>query len=302
MAQAAEPVRLKQMYKNLRPMLARIVSRISFDSDVELYRIINENPKLLHVMSHGPMLGPWPAAAYLAKKAVDNGGGERIPFAQFHRFFFDVPLMKSMIERTFNSWRPFSVEEIIDQFQSGNFTDFMVLPEGDNCNFGNLNYTRPFRSHRYIEIAIRAQAPLLITVHRGTEDWAISARLDDFTMRSLSLLLPALHSRLEDSRILNIQSIPIQIPYLRVKSSLYRPELTADDLAEDPLKRRSQIRHESLKVQEKMNQMLSELDRLGARPHPSEQVEDLQATASNEPPAEPAAAHQNNASQPQEAR
>jgi hypothetical protein len=72
-----------------------------------------------------------------------------------------------------------------------------------------------------------------------------------------------------------MQSIPVQIPYLRVKSSLYRPELKPEDLSADPLRRRSQIRHESLKVQEKMNQMLSELDRLGTRPQPSEQVENL---------------------------
>jgi hypothetical protein len=254
------PVTLKAIDKVLRPSLNNFVQRVSFESEVEVWRMLNDYPQLIHIMNHGPMLGPWPAAAYLAKKAVDNGGGDRTPFGMFHRTFFKIPGLKQYIAKKFNSDHPFTFEEILDEFEAGAYTDFMVLPEGDFCNFGDMTRLRPFRSHRYVELAVRLGAPIAITAHRGTELWAIETRLDNFSLALAKRLLPKSFGWIAQDRVLNLQTLPFTIPYFRMKVALYHPELKASDLSQDPDTRAKQIEEESNKVRAKMEQMLQELD------------------------------------------
>lgn len=254
-----EPLTLKSIDRALRPALNSFVKRVSYDSEVELWRVMQDYPQVIHVMNHGPMFGPWPAAAYLAKKAVDNGGGDRTPFAMFHRIFFKIPIVNRVIRKRLNSPRAFSFEEVLEHFRAGLYTDFMVLPEGDNCNYGNLEEIRPFRSHRYLELAVLLEAPILITIHRGTESWATQIALDNASMIFLKTFAPSVYYRVRETRIVNWQSLPWVIPVFQMKTKLYHPKLKKAALSQDPEERQQQIEAESLNVRKAMEAMLAEL-------------------------------------------
>jgi hypothetical protein len=252
------------MDRFLRPVLGGTVERVSFESDVEIWKVLQEYPQLVHILNHGPMFGPWPAAAYLAKKAVDNGGGDRTPFGMFHRLFFENRLLRTVTSRLFNSERPYTFDEILEGFEAGYYTDFMVLPEGDFCNFGSLKRLRPFRSHRYIELAVRLKAPLLLTAHRGTEAWAFETRLDNFSLAVAKRLLPDSFRWIANDCIVNVPAFPGRIPVFRMQTTLYVPTLKVEELSDNPDERRQQLTEESERVRARMNDMLAALDNQSA--------------------------------------
>lgn len=258
------PFNLAGVAQALAPIRKRFIQQVSFTSEPALEKLLAANTRLIHVVSHGPMLGPWPVGAWMAQHIADSGGGERRPFAEAHRLLFNVPFVGDFISRTFNTEGPFRFEGVLQRLIEGELTDYIVLPEGDNCNFDDQDYLRDFRSHRYLELAIRAQVPLLLTVHRGTEAWSTAVRMDEFSMRALHLLAPILYHRLAQHRIFNFPALPTPIPHLRIASKLYTPKLTAAALPDDPTEVKALVREESHHVRGIMNDMLHALDKQAA--------------------------------------
>ncbi len=259
-AVTTNPVNLKKVDQFMRPIFDWFVENYSFRIEPEMEDVFEANPRLIHIMNHGPMFGPWPVGALLARLADEAGFGHRVPFAVAHRLFFVIPGLRDLMAQYLNARQPYTFSEVMANFEAGHFTDFMVLPEGDNCNFGNMDRMREFRSHRYLELAIRLKTNILVTVHRGTEQWSTGVRLDDFTMKAMHTLLPLLYHRIERHRIVVLPSIPAPIPQLDVYSRLYTPKLQLADLADDPVIRQRQIQAESREIQRLMNNMLRELD------------------------------------------
>ena len=259
-AYTGDPVTLRQVDEFMRPIFNWFIENYSFYTEPAFEEIFEHNPRLIHIMNHGPVLGPWPVVSLFARLADDIGYGDRIPFAVAHRIFFAMPGIRDMMAQYLNARQPYSFQQVMDNFAAGSFTDFMVLPEGDNCNYGNMDRMRDFRSHRYIELAIELDTNILITVHRGTEQWSTGVRLDDFAMKAMHTLMPMLYHRIEKHRIVLLPSIPAPIPQLDVYAKLYTPKLNKADLADDKMIRRRQIVTESLEVKRLMNNMLTELD------------------------------------------
>lgn len=242
-----------------KPVANALVRKVEYSADPDAEGIVAGCPQLIHVMNHGPMLAPYVASTFLADAIVNAGGAQRVPFATVHRRLYSLPGVRDVIKWAFDADKPLGFNDVVETFKQGPFTDYMVLPEGDNEMFGDMHSIRPFKSHRYMELAIETGLPILVTVHHGTEDWALAFRLDARTSRWLSTFSPALSERLGDTPIFNLQGIPMPIERLQMRSQLFRPSLTVGDLAPNPRQRRLQILAESRKVVDLMRQMLAEM-------------------------------------------
>jgi hypothetical protein len=242
------------------PAAKLLVKRFEHTSEPNLPTVLGEHPRLIHVMNHGPMLAPYVAGVHLAHQLAVSGGADRRPFVAVHRRLFMLPGVRQLIEGGFGAIRPLTFKDIVDGLRDGPYHDFLVLPEGDNEFFGDMRTIRPFKSHRFIELAVELGIPILISAHRGTEDWALSLRLDDRTTSFLSKLSPTLAQRFADDPIFNIQGIPLPIHALRMRSSVFVPTLQPGELSPNPRQRRLQILHESRAARAIMQRLLDELD------------------------------------------
>lgn len=243
-----------------RPFVNRLAPTRSFEADPDIESVLQVAPRLIHILNHGPSLAPYVVGAYVAQEIVRAGGGQRVPFAAVHRNMFRLPIVKDLIARSLGARRAFTFEDVVNQFQNGNFTDFVLSPEGSNEMRGNPYEVRPFKSHRYIELSIRLDIPMLLTAHRGTEDWTLSLRFSDFTASLLSWMNPRMAQLLSFNQTVNVQGVPTPLQQLRVKSLLYKPELKYDELADHPRQRQLQLREESEKVRKILSRMLGSLD------------------------------------------
>jgi hypothetical protein len=255
-----QPVRIEQVYKLTAPLMRLLVGKVDFQSEPPLAQILQQHPRLIHIMNHSTMLAPWVATGALAEELFNAGGGQRAPFAIMHKRYFTFAPVRDFMRRNFNTERPLNFLEVADQLNQGEFTDFCVFPEGANEQIGDVYELSAFKSHRYLELAIEIGAPILITVHRGTEKWASTWRLDSLSQQLLQLAAPGLYYRLYPHFTFNVQAIPLQIQTLRMRSVLYLPRLQREDLHEDPIRRNHQIFEESLEIRKIMLRMLRELD------------------------------------------
>lgn len=254
-----QSVRMQNVATFLWPLREFFVARHD-NLASETLRTAMQEPKLIHVMNHGPMAAPYIAGAVVAEEIVRAGGGERIPLAIFHRRMMRYQFFRDYFQQHFGATPPLRFEEIVSQFGTGPFSDFVVLPEGANELYGDMRWMRPFKSHRYLELAILLDAPLLLTVHRGTENWSTALRLDDGSLTTLGMLSPAITRRILPTRTLNLPGLPMPIPQLLVTHQLYWPRLQGSELAATGAERYRQIRQESQLVRQQMNALLAQLD------------------------------------------
>lgn len=253
-------------YETVTSRLLGILARSTkFESQPSLDRILAENPKLLVVFNHGTPLSWLPAACLLTSHVCARGGGHRKPFAVMDRFFYSVPLLQSLAKYISQTERPLRFPELIEAFQKMEAGDLVVFPEGSNCFFGPGDVLQPFRSNRFIEIAIEAKVPILICVHRGSEHWAKTVSVAPWLYLSLQRILGGtvidrfFQGRLEKSGQVTIPLLPTPIDCFEMRAKLHQPSTWILPSSGD--ERTERIASEARLVYEKMTDMLSELTR-----------------------------------------
>jgi len=114
--------------------LARLLYREEiYGSGMEaLPAILEQHPRLLVIMNHGPMLGPAPALAALVRVMAHNGGGQRLPFGVAWRGFYQVPGLRQLASRFTQASGDLGVDEVVERLTTGPFNDCGLMPEG-NC-------------------------------------------------------------------------------------------------------------------------------------------------------------------------
>lgn len=256
-----EPVRLENIAKLLGPLQRQLIRNVHHTFEVEPETFLREYPRAIHVMNHGPMWAPWVVAGALAERFTAAGAGKRVPFAVIHRRLYKFSPVRGYFQKRFNSDRPFRFEEIVERLVGGDFTDFLVLPEGAYEQLGLPEEVSRFKSPRFVELALETEAPIVLTVHRGTEPWAVTLRLDAFTMRMLHYFWPSLHRRIADHATLNLPGLPAPIDTLRVHSVLIELPLKKEALSAEPRRRRQQLWEIAETVRDRMIYELRQLDR-----------------------------------------
>jgi hypothetical protein len=250
------------------PYLSQVMKFIAHDTRFRcrpnLAGILVENPRLVVAISHSTPLSWLPAIALLTERTCAKGGGDRVPVGVLDRFFFRVPLLRELAKYLSQSDRPLTFSEFIDHFENLNGADIVLFPEGSNCFFGEPEDIQEFRSSRFVELAVRVNAPILIAVHRGSEDWAKALPVPSAFLDKLNLLpgfaVDFLEKRLRQSGVLVLPFFPKPMAKFEMLCELYHPALKKADLSEDKSILQTQIQAEGEKVRQRMKEMLAEID------------------------------------------
>lgn len=249
---------LKDYAEFLNAVLLSVTDKTEFTSRPELAEIV-KSPRMVVIMNHATPLSWIPAIGLLTNEVVKAGGGDRKPLGIADRWLFSNPLTLPLAQYLTQSDRHLSFEEVIEKFQNSERTDLALMPEGANTFFGNVHEVQKFRSPKFIEIAIRAQAPILIVVHKGSESWSLPIQ---FPLEIAKLILPYskfFGEKLMKSEALNLPVFMQKIPNFRMSCELYEPTLKTEDLSMDPVERRPQLEQEGEKIRARMNELLLKL-------------------------------------------
>lgn len=242
-------------------VLSLVAKDTRFKCRPSLDRILQENAKLVIVISHSSPLSWLPAPCLLAAHSVARGGSGRIPIGVMDRFFYSVPGLKELAQFIGQSETPLGFDELLHHFQSLEKADLVVFPEGSNCFFGDPMELQPFRSSRFVEIAIRTKTPMLLCVHRGSESWGKTVPLDPDAVTKLPLpemLTKFLGDRLRQTGLLTIPFPPQPMPLFSMLCELYTPATPI--LSDDPVMAKEQIAREAALVHQRMRELLTEID------------------------------------------
>ncbi|MFC3152275.1 hypothetical protein ACFOEK_14665 [Litoribrevibacter euphylliae] len=237
-----------------------LTKKISFHpASDNMCEILSEHPQLVVALNHGPMLGPLATTIALNKLYSDNGGADRKPIAIMWRLFYQIPLYKYAIQYITQVDRGLNFDEFLAKMENEGFTDLLVKPEGENCNYGNGLDIEPFLSPRFIEFALRLNVPVLVMVHQGSEQWGktlpVSSKLDPL----LKKLPKKSYDRIRETRLLNIPKLTRRLKELKVMYKLYQPDISLSDLPDDIEQRKVMIAQEAEKVRSLMQSMMDEL-------------------------------------------
>lgn len=197
----------------------------------DLAKILKKYPKLVVAMNHGPMAGPLAGSVGMMNQYFKHGGEERKPVVIAWRGFYKIPVIKHVVRFMSQVKNPPNLDGFAKRLNSGDATDIFVMPEGENCSFGNGLDIEPFLSPRFIELALKTGTPLLLAVHVGSELWSnivpVSERLDPL----LKFLPEKSYERIKDTGQVNVSLTALKkIPELTMYFKLYQPSITLDDL------------------------------------------------------------------------
>lgn len=241
-----------------------ITKETKFRCRPKLGEILQENKRLVVAISHSSPLSWLPAVCLLNAHVCARGGGQRRPLGVMDRAFFHIPGIDKIAQLLTQTERPLAAHELIEHFELFENMDLVVFPEGSNCFFGRPDELQDFRSPKFVEIAVRVGAPILICVHRGSEPWATTVPIEEPIVDRLGFLpkfaTDFLEERLRKKGQLAIPLWPKKIEKFSMLCELYRPELNAEDLSQDKMERREQLRQESDKIHARMQELLNELD------------------------------------------
>lgn len=255
-------MRRLQDYQPLFSALLRTVCIEHHFEDRDRMADVLRNPRLVVAVNHSTPLSWIPPICLLTEKACENGGGDRIPRGIVEKLLFMVPGLRILAEYLSQSDRPQSFDEILRDFSASERTDLVVFPEGAGALFGDLKSIQPFRSPRFVELAIRAQAPILLVAHRGTEFWNTLFPVPKDITPYISMVSSFFGKRMGEEQYLNLPLNLKRIPRFSMITKLYLPALYESDLSGDPRERRRQIEAEAENIRLVMQEMF---DELGAR-------------------------------------
>jgi hypothetical protein len=251
-----------RLLKDYEPLLKAIFLSISesseLRSDPPLDQIL-KNPKLIVAINHATAISWLPAISFLTAKVVESGGGDRTPIGIVDRFFFSNPLTLPLAEFLTQSKTPRGFDELLKEFGQREQMDLVVFPEGARTFFGDLKQIQTFRSPRFIELSIRAQVPLMLVVHRGSEDWNLNLALPPEWGALLMPFSSFFGKGLLEFGGLNLPFRLQKIKNFKMKTALYSPALYESDLSENPNERRMQLEQEAENVRQLMQEMWESL-------------------------------------------
>lgn len=242
----------------LRAVKASLIQESSFHSDPPLSAVFR-NPRLIIVPNHATPLSWIAVACELAERAVEAGAGDFVPRAVADHWFYSNPLTKPIAEYLTQSDHPMNSDQLIEGFKDAQRAALVIFPEGANSFFGNVHEIQPFRSAKFVEISIRCQAPVLLTVHKGTEGWSVPLTLPHELGQLVLPYSKFFGERLAQMKSLNWPLWPQKIQKFSMACRLYMPALYETDLSHDPLERRHQLQKEADEIHAIMEEMLQSL-------------------------------------------
>lgn len=259
MAQAGVALRLSDLYAKVRWVYPLLFDEIIYRSEPPLREVMNKYPKVVHAISHAGTLGWIPAVLGLLRVAIEAGEERRKAFGVFHRGLYRFWASRLLLRYLFESREPPTFAKVIEAFRDQPVNDIALFPEGDNCIVGDVYEIRPFRSPKFIELALAARAPVLITVHRGAEEWGRDFYIPSSLFWLIRRIQPACLYSLYKNPVLNLPTRMTRIPKFSMRSLLYMPRLSYEDLSSKPRERWFQLQSEAQHIRTLMQDLLKDM-------------------------------------------
>jgi hypothetical protein len=215
----------------LVPIRDQLIQSSSLECQPELQEILAQNTRLIVALNHSTPLSWVPAMCLLATAAIECGHGDRVPMVIADRFFFSMPGLRALAKYISQSERPLNFDELVETFARREHCDLIVFPEGSNCFFGDPKQIREFRSPKFIEIAVRVGCPILLSVHRGSEDWAKAVSIPAGLVGALKFLPESVRRRLLQTGLLTLPLLPKPIAKFRMQCELFMPSINDSSVA-----------------------------------------------------------------------
>lgn len=226
----------------------------------DLSKILDENPKLVVALNHGPVSGAIAGILGFNMMLEKHGGHERKPFGLTWRTFYDLPISKHFAKYVTQVDKGVNFDEANALLSNGGFTDCFIMPEGELCNFGDGEYVHPFLSPRFVELAILNECPVLVGVHLGSEEWARPVAVNDQFKPLFNWLPKNMKRRFNQTGTVSVpKMIKKKLNSLYMSFFLYEPGFTADELSDDKAERTHQLKYEAEQVRARMQTMIGEL-------------------------------------------
>lgn len=208
------------------------VKKVSLhQSSEDLAAILKRYPKLVVAMNHGPMAGPLAGSVGIMNQYFKHGGEERKPVVIAWRGFYKIPFIKHVVRYMSQVKNPPNLDGFAEKLISGEATDIFVMPEGENCSFGNGLDIEPFLSPRFVELALKAGTPIMIAIHVGSEIWSNIIPVNEKLDPVLKILPRKSYERIKDTGQVNMSLYGLKkIPNLQMCFKLYHPQITLEDL------------------------------------------------------------------------
>jgi 1-acyl-sn-glycerol-3-phosphate acyltransferase len=238
----------------LRALKASLIQESNFQCEPELSAVLR-NPRFIIAPNHATPLSWIAVMCELADQAMLAGGGDLVARGVADRWFYSNPFTKAIAEYLTQFDRPLEFEELIEFLKDAERTALVIFPEGANSFFGNVNEIQPFRSTKFIELSIRCQAPILLTVHKGSEGWSIPLPIPKEIGDAILPYSRFFGEKLQQLQALNWPLWPQKVQKFSMVCRLYMPALYEGDLAEDPLLRRQQLANEAEEIRLLMEEM-----------------------------------------------
>jgi 1-acyl-sn-glycerol-3-phosphate acyltransferase len=254
--------------REYEPILSKIMLSLAkethFYCKPSLGEVLAQNPRLVVAFNHASPLSWLPAISLLTAHVCARGGGSRRPMGVMDKFFFAVPVIRAIAHQLTQSDRPLGFDELVEKFKTSEGTDIVLFPEGSNCFFGNPEELQPFRSPRFVELAVRTGTPILLCAHRGSEKWGSALPVPQDFLAKIDLLPKVaadfLADRLRKTKLFTLPLLPTQMDRFEMRCEVYKPELTDEELSDDRDECRRQVQAEADKVHEHLKRMLQEID------------------------------------------
>jgi len=228
-------------------------------SSDNLKAVFSDHPKLVVAMNHGPMAAPIYVNLALSSLLTEHDISNRRYIAIIWKYFYKVPIYRQMAQFITQVKDPVSFDEFVDMFESPAVDDFYVMPEGENCCYGNGVDIEPFLSAKFIEIALRANTPILLAVHHGTHLLARPITISESVEKLFRWAPEKTYKRLQESKCISLPRIKIRLPQLQFIFKVYNPTLTLSELSPDDSSRKKQLNAEGDKIRMLMQEMVGTL-------------------------------------------
>ena len=223
--------------------------------------ILAQHPKLICAINHGTSAAPAPAFMGIFDNYLKNGGDRRKPLIIAWRGFYKVPVIKQLIAYFTQASHGMTASEFLEKMKGQGFTDLFVMPEGENCLFGDGDQIVPFLSPKFIELSVLLNIPILVTAHNGTEELCTPVSFSAAQLNRMKWLPRRYLRVLESTQTFGIPHFTKHdIEKVGLYFRLYQPTLKAEDLSETEVDRREQLQKEADKVRAMMISMKQELD------------------------------------------
>ncbi len=252
-------LQLFDLYAKIRWIYPVLFDEIIYKGEPSLREVLGKYPKVVHVISHAGTLGWIPAVLGLLRVAVEAGGAQRRAFGVFHRGLYRFWASRLLLRYLFESEEPPTFAKVIAAFRDQPVNDIALFPEGDNCIIGDVYEIRPFRSPKFVELALAAQAPILITVHRGAEEWGSDIYIPSYLFPVIRRFQPAYLYSLYKNPVLNLPLRITHIPKFSMRSLLYMPRLSYEELSSKPRERWFQLQSEAQRIRLLMQDLLKDM-------------------------------------------